>query len=67
MPLPDGHTLLATASYDATVRLWDPSIQAQLKAIDVVGTPVYAIDPWHQSMIAVAMDDGVAVLSVGLV
>ncbi|SES41452.1 hypothetical protein, partial [Lentzea albida] len=66
VPLPDGRTLLATASHDATVRLWDPATQAQLKELDV-GTPVYAIATWRQDMITVAMSDGVAVLSVGLV
>nr|WP_281245051.1 hypothetical protein [Lentzea albida] len=66
VPLPDGRTLVATASLDGTVRLWDPVTQAHLKSIKVA-TPVHAVAAYREGMIAVAMDDGFAVLSIGLV
>ncbi|WP_410659519.1 hypothetical protein [Amycolatopsis sp. lyj-112] len=65
VPLSDGRILLATGSEDATVRFWDPITQAQLKAIDVEA-PVHAVVSLPQGAIAVAMEDGIVVLSLGL-
>ncbi|PNE16421.1 WD40 repeat domain-containing protein [Amycolatopsis sp. BJA-103] len=66
LPWPDGRTLLATGGLDGTVRLWDPVTQAQLKVI-VVSKPVHTIAPLPEGAIAVALEDGLAVLSVGMV
>ncbi|WP_309114626.1 hypothetical protein, partial [Saccharothrix sp.] len=30
VPMPDGHTLIATGSSDTTVRLWDPATGTQV-------------------------------------
>ncbi|WP_053739118.1 AAA family ATPase [Nocardia sp. NRRL S-836] len=66
MPLADNRIVVVTGSHDGTVRLWDPTTQAELKTI-VVETPVLAIGAWHQDMIVVALSDGVAAVSVGIV
>ena len=55
--LPDGRTLLVSAGFDGTVRLWDPSTG------DPVGDPLTGHDGWVNAVCAVVLPDGRTLLA----
>jgi WD40 repeat protein len=64
VPLPDGRTLLATGSWDDTVRLWDVNTQMEARCC-ALGGIVHAIAFVDSDTIVVGLSDGVAVISLG--
>ena len=57
VPMPDGRVLLASASDDMTVRLWDPVTGT------AIGAPLTGHTSWVPSVAAVPMPDGQVLLA----
>lgn len=62
----DGQPFLATSSVDGTVRIWDP-ISGEMLRFLIIGAPVRDVACLPNSLIAIAMDDGIAVLDANLI
>jgi WD40 repeat protein len=61
----EGQPFLATSSVDGTVRIWDP-ISGKMLTLLIIGAPVRDVACLPNSLIAIAMDDGIAVLDANL-